>query len=141
MHLKRFASTALCALTLLTFTPAGTPAQTHQAPPLAAAAERRALAVPHAGARPQLKALFAESASRIGAARATEADFKRFERLRRQDDEQSSPPEKMSTRHKVLIVIAIIGVVAVTAWAIANSVDNPPSFCDTAPFDPDCIPT
>ena len=138
---KRFASTALSALMLLAFTPPRAEAQTPPSAPRAAAAGRRALSAPPAEAGNRLKELFAESASRIDKGRATEADFERFGKMRQQQDPQSDPGEKWSKRKKVLMIIAIIGVVAFSAWAIANSVDNPPSFCDTAPFDPDCIPS
>jgi len=139
MLLQRFAPTTVCALLLLAAAPLGAPAQT-QEHLKAAPAERRGLTVPGVETGPTLKALFAESASRAGAGGLNETDLKRFEKMRQREDAQSEPDEKWSKRKKVLMIVAIIGVVALTAWAIANSVENPRSFCDTAPWDPDCIP-
>lgn len=139
MLLKQVASMMVCALMLLALTPPGVSAQT-QAQPKAAAVERRSLSVSGAETRSSLKALFAESASRIGTGRLTGLDFKRLEKMQQEEDTQPAQNEKWSKRKKVLMIIAIIGAGALTAWAIANSVENPRSFCDTAPWDPDCIP-
>jgi hypothetical protein len=133
---KRPASALCCAALLLVSAPSAALAQT----PKAAAAERN-LTVTFPEKRPELKALFAESAARARAGGAShEADFKRFEKLRRQ--EEAKPPEdgKMSKGMKVLLVVAIVGGVALIVWATANRADNPRPFCENAPSDLNCIP-
>jgi len=137
----RIVSTLLCAALLTAFAPAGVTAQTH-ATPKAAAGEARSLTAPRAAEKPTLKAMFSESAFKTRTGALSEADFKRFEASRWQNDPQQQPAGKgWSTRKKVIVIVVAAVVVGLAAWAAANSDGEvPPAVsCSENPFEPNCI--
>ncbi len=140
MTRRRIVSTLLCAALLLSFAPAGARAQTREQPK-AAAGEARGLTAPHAAEKPALKALFAESAAKINSAPPTEADFKRFEKGRWQNDPRPPKNEGWSTRKKVIVIVVAVVVVGLAAWHAATTDGEIPPLADCSedPFHPDCV--
>ena len=126
---RRLAAALSCAALLLASAPPAALAQAQKA----AAAERNLTApLPEKG--PELKSLFAGSASGARAGGAlTAADFKRFEGKRWQEDTQPPPKEKWSKGTKIFVVVLVAAVAAVCVWAIANPGDDPPPDCVNDP--------
>jgi hypothetical protein len=125
---RRLASALSCAALLLAGAPSAALSQTQRA-----AAAERSLTAALPEKRPELKALFFESAARARAGALTETDFKRFEAKRWQDDKKQEPEKKWTKGHKAFVIILVAAVTAACVWAIANPGDDPPPDCVNDP--------